>query len=301
MTRGPDKTGRLVVVSNRVADDRPPAGGLVFALHDCLTREGGIWIGSADNTKPAPGEALAQKKGSTYDRYLFDMTEEEHAQFYLGYSNSVLWPLCHGRTDLMDIKPGNYEGYRVVNARLAQQMVAVLKPDDMIWVHDYHFLPLAHELRARGATNRIGFFLHIPFPAGHDLTAISEWMDVLEWLAAFDLVGAVFDHLHLDRHHCGWFGLCNGCFGAAIHQIMWQGEDHIPRAGNLHLFKGLRCLFAHPVQRVQPGKQAKESFGPPRHYPASPIRANQSYSLSVSMPNSAAFFALDPAPGPVTT
>lgn len=189
MTQPPKENGRLVVVSNRVADDRPPAGGLVFALHDCLTREGGIWIGSANSTTEVPEDALIHKPGSAYDRYLFDMTQQEHAQFYLGYSNSVLWPLCHGRTDLMDIKPGDYEGYRAVNTRMAQQMSAMLKSDDVIWVHDYHFLPLAHELRARGVTNRIGFFLHIPFPAGHDLRAISQWADVLEWFAAFDLVG----------------------------------------------------------------------------------------------------------------
>jgi len=189
MTQTAQTKGRLVVVSNRVADDRPPAGGLVFALHDCLTREGGIWIGSANTTTETPSDALTRKAGSAYDRYVFDMTEKDHAQFYLGYSNSVLWPLCHGRTDLMVIKPGDYEGYRGVNARMAEQMVAILKPDDVIWVHDYHFLPLAHELRARGVTNRIGFFLHIPFPAGHDLTAISQWAEVLEWFAAFDLVG----------------------------------------------------------------------------------------------------------------
>lgn len=182
-------TARLVVVSNRVADDRPPAGGLVFALHDCLSREGGLWIGSAQDTSETPRDHLDPKSGAAYDRYLFDMTAAEHAQFYLGYSNSVLWPLCHGRTDLMDMKPGNYEGYRAVNARMADQMAEVLAPDDVIWIHDYHFLPLAYELRARGISNRIGFFLHIPFPAGHDLTAISEWKDLLEWLAAFDLVG----------------------------------------------------------------------------------------------------------------
>lgn len=181
--------GRLVIISNRVAGDRPPAGGLVFALHECLTREGGIWIGSADDTTETPASHLHHKAGDRYDRYLFDMTAQDHAQFYLGYSNSVLWPLCHGRADLMEIREGDFEGYMAVNARLADQLMPVLRPDDLIWVHDYHFLPLAHELRRRGIRNKIAFFLHIPFPAGHDLTALSHWRSLLDWLAAFDIVG----------------------------------------------------------------------------------------------------------------
>lgn len=182
-------SSRLIVVSNRTAGDRVPAGGLVFALHECLSKQDGVWVGSAEETVDDPAEQLVHHPGEIYDRYLFEMTETEHEQFYLGHANSVLWPLCHGRKELMEMSAENYRGYRTVNARLAAQLKAIMKPDDVIWVHDYHFLPLAFELRALGVENRIGFFLHIPFPAGHDLTALSDWQDVLEWFAAFDLVG----------------------------------------------------------------------------------------------------------------
>lgn len=180
---------RLVVVSNRVAGDRPPAGGLVFALHDCLTANGGVWIGSAADIVAQPSDRLTRSRAEGYDRYLFDLTEDDHDRFYLGYSNSVLWPLCHGRTDLMDQRADYFQGYVDVNARMALQMQDVLKNDDLIWIHDYHFLPLARELRKLGVANRIGFFLHIPFPAGHDLLALSHAAELVDWIGAYDLVG----------------------------------------------------------------------------------------------------------------
>lgn len=180
---------RLVIVSNRVAGDRPPVGGLVFALHDCLTAQGGVWIGTAAQTTEKPAPHLHHHKAAGYDRYLMDLTSDDHQSFYLGYANAVLWPLCHGRTDLMEIRRGQYEGYRRVNARLAAQIAAILQPSDVVWIHDYHFFPLAYELRALRLRNRIGFFLHIPFPAGHDLHALSQGDALIDWLSAYDVIG----------------------------------------------------------------------------------------------------------------
>lgn len=189
MTKAMTKPGRLIVISNRMADDRPPAGGLVFALHACLKDRGGVWIGSAAELTETPATTLIDAGGDAYPRLAFELSQQDHDTFYLGYANSVLWPLCHGRTDLLDFRSEHFEGYRRVNQRLARMIAAQLRPDDVLWVHDYHFLPLAHELRAVGVTNRIGFFLHIPFPPASDLPALSHWEDFLAWLAAFDLVG----------------------------------------------------------------------------------------------------------------
>ena len=180
---------RLVVVSNRVADDRLPAGGLVVALHDCLSAEGGLWIGTAPAPVDAPSTQLRDAGGDRYQRMHFEVTPEEHQAHYLEYSNATLWPLSHRRTELMTASAASFEGYMKVNKRLAQQMAEVLRPDDLIWIHDYHFLPLAAELRALGVANRIGFFLHIPFPTVSDLPALSQSGDYVDWLAAYDLIG----------------------------------------------------------------------------------------------------------------
>jgi trehalose 6-phosphate synthase len=84
----------------------------------------------------------------------------------------VLWPVFHYRLDLADFDAGYIAGYRRVNQLFARKLLPLLKPDDIIWVHDYHLIPLAAELRALGCQQRIGFFLHIPLPPPLILAAI---------------------------------------------------------------------------------------------------------------------------------
>jgi trehalose 6-phosphate synthase len=182
-------TGRLVVVSNRIPTEAEPSGGLVVALHECLKEEGGLWIGAAPDPVEVPSEGLTQIGAGPYRRMTFDITGEEREGFYLGYANGVLWPLFHRRSDLIAVRPAHAEAYRGVNARLARLLAAELEPDDVLWIHDYHFLPLACELRARGVENLIGFFLHTPFPLSGDLPALPEREAFHDWIAAYDLVG----------------------------------------------------------------------------------------------------------------
>ena len=180
---------RLVVISNRIPTDAQPSGGLVVALHEALERHGGVWIGSSGTIVEEPGEDLTQIAERPYQRLAFDLTEAEHEGFYLGYANSVLWPLFHHRADLISVRATDRAAYRAVNARVARMVARVLRPDDVVWVHDYHFLPLAAELRALGVTARIGFFLHIPFPSAANLPALPDRKALPDWLAAYDLVG----------------------------------------------------------------------------------------------------------------
>ena len=183
-------TGRLIVLSNRIPTEGPPSGGLVVAIHELLAERGGLWIGSGDDFAETPSETFQTLEGgSGYDKAIFDLTEAEHEEFYLGYANSVLWPLCHHRTDLIAIDRRYAEGYIGVNARVARMLAQIVEPEDTIWVHDYHFLPIALELRRLGIEARIGLFLHIPFPTLPDMEALPEREEFYHWLAAFDLVG----------------------------------------------------------------------------------------------------------------
>lgn len=182
-------TGNLFIISNRVPTDGPPSGGLVVALHDCLSTRGGTWIGTSDNTTQKASNALTDIAADGYQIKTFDLTEHEHRDYYLGYANSVLWPLCHRRTDLIALSRGFFESYYGVNQRLAGMLAAQLTPDDIIWVHDYHFLPLAQCLRALGVTARVGYFHHIPFPAPTDLAALPEEQAFFDWISSYDLVG----------------------------------------------------------------------------------------------------------------
>lgn len=65
----------------------------------------------------------------------------------------------------------------------------MLLPDDIVWVHDYHLIPIAEELRQRGHDNRIGFFLHVPFPAPEVVTVLPNHDRLLPLLLKYDLVG----------------------------------------------------------------------------------------------------------------
>ncbi|MDH5538310.1 MAG: trehalose-6-phosphate synthase [Rhizobacter sp.] len=217
---------RLVVVSNRVADPRKAAaGGLAVALGDALSASGGLWFGSSGNVvESAAGGTAGEGKVHTQRTghvtlVTVDLSREDHDAYYRGYSNGVLWPVFHYRLDLADFDAGYIEGYRRVNRMFAHKLMPLLKPDDVIWVHDYHLIPLAAELRAMGCRQRIGFYLHIPLPPPLILAAIPahEWL--MRALFAYDLVGlqSKADLQHLSRYlrdEAGAELMSPGTFGA---------------------------------------------------------------------------------------
>lgn len=183
--------GRLVIISNRApsVDGSSDSGGLVVALKDALAKDGGLWIGGAPEQTETPSPSLVFHQRPDFDIALFEVEPELYRNYYLGYSNSVLWPALHGRVDLIDVQPHYAAAYREVSRRLARQIAETVTDDDVIWVHDYQMIPLAHELKALGVTSRIGFFLHIPLPDLQTFKAIPEWLDLARWLAEYDLIG----------------------------------------------------------------------------------------------------------------
>jgi trehalose 6-phosphate synthase len=198
--------GRLVVVSNRLADPRKPAaGGLAVALGDTLSRTGGLWFGWSGAVAPQgmPGESQLQtRQAGRVTLASVDLCAEDHAAYYHGYSNSVLWPVFHYRLDLADFSASYLDGYRRVNRMFAHKLLPLLREDDVIWVHDYHLIPLAAELRALGCRQRIGFFLHIPVPPPLVLAALPQHEWLLRSFFAYDLVGlqSEADVAHFTRY-----------------------------------------------------------------------------------------------------
>lgn len=183
---------RLVIVSNRVSLPRERAqraGGLAVALRDALNRRGGMWFGWSGETVEAPSHEPAIVTAGRVRFATLDLSPAEHQAYYVGYANSTLWPLCHYRLGLIEFKRAAYEGYLAVNERFAAALVPLLQPDDVIWVHDYHLFPFATALRRAGVRNRIGFFLHIPFPAPEVLSVLPRYRSLLANLADYDLVG----------------------------------------------------------------------------------------------------------------
>ncbi len=184
---------RLVIVSNRVTipdrHEKVMAGGLAVALREALEQRGGLWFGwSGAVSEKAPVQVRQVERGNvTYA--VTDLSETERQSYYLGFSNRALWPLMHYRLGLTEFQRGDYMGYLGVNRRFARALAGLIKPDDLIWIHDYHLIPLAAELRRRGVTNRIGYFHHIPWPAAEVIDALPFSATLIRTMAAYDLVG----------------------------------------------------------------------------------------------------------------
>ena len=197
---------RLVVVSNRLADPRKAAaGGLAVALGEALNRTGGLWFGWSGNIveggTPGEGELHRQQAGAV-TLATGDLCRDDHDSYYAGYSNDVLWPVFHNRLDLANFDAGFIGGYRRVNQLFARKLLPLLRDDDVIWVHDYHLIPLAAELRAMGCKQKIGFFLHIPLPPQLILAAIPQHEWLMRSLFSYDVVGlqSEADATHFSRY-----------------------------------------------------------------------------------------------------
>jgi trehalose 6-phosphate synthase len=181
--------GRLIVVSNRTPSKGPAAGGLAVALSNTLAEREGFWFGWSGKLvdRPSPDAQFETIDGIQVGK--IDLTRDDHEAYYSGFSNSILWPSFHLRLDLATIEGYWYEGYRRVNSQFAAALVPNLRADDVIWVHDYHLIPLATELRKLGVRNRIGFYLHIPFPTVDAFYAIPHYDELMRDLSCYDLVG----------------------------------------------------------------------------------------------------------------
>ncbi len=194
---------RLIVVSNRVQDPAagPGAGGLAVALGEALEANGGVWIGWDGRVESDPLQPVSwnQQKSGNLTLLTTSLTPEEHEGYYLGFANRVLWPAFHYRLDLVDYTTNHARVYGAVNRRLAMKIASILRPDDRIWIHDYHLIPLAAELRATGCGNPIGYFQHIPLPPPSILAAVPEVSWLVRALFAYDVIGfqTETDRMHL--------------------------------------------------------------------------------------------------------
>jgi trehalose 6-phosphate synthase len=182
---------RLVVVSNRVGvpDRSARAGGLEVAIRPALKRRGGVWFGwsgRATDSDPGPPKTIEQENISYVT---VDLRKDDYQEFYNGFANRVLWPILHYRLDLAEFSRRDLGGYFRVNEYFARKLETVLRPDDVIWVHDYHLMPLAKALRERGHKNKIGFFIHVPCPPPEILTALPNHEQLIPAIGQYDLVG----------------------------------------------------------------------------------------------------------------
>lgn len=164
-------------------------GGLAVGILSALKRTGGLWFGWGGETIDGePGEPdIHIRDGVSYAT--IELRKGEFELYYNGYANDVLWPLFHYFSKGMRYSHEQREAYENVNRIFAQRLQPLLQPRDLIWVHDYHLIPLGRRLRELGVQRPLGFFLHIPFPNIEMLRVLPCYAELLRDLVSYDVVG----------------------------------------------------------------------------------------------------------------
>lgn len=200
---------RLVVVSNRLPvviekkdgewRQHSGSGGLVTALAPVLRNRGGLWIGwpgiTEEDSQNSEGEldlASTLKDATRNAGYALKpvmLTNDERDKFYRGFSNEIIWPLFHDLQSHCNFDPDYWRIYEKVNKKFALVIDQQSEADDFIWVHDYHLMNTARELRNFGKTHKIGFFLHIPFPPLDIFLKLPWRFEILGALLEYDILG----------------------------------------------------------------------------------------------------------------
>jgi trehalose 6-phosphate synthase len=207
---------RLIVISNRVSKPKGEGegsqGGLAVALSAALRDHRGLWFGwSGETAEEFTGHIdLQRHEGVT--TATIDLEEQDVDEYYNGYANRTLWPLLHYRIDLAEYDRSFAGGYERVNERFADTVQPLIEPDDLVWVHDYHLIPLGQQLRDRGVKNRIGFFLHIPWPPARLMVSLPFHEGLVLSMLAYDVIGFQTEEWlesfrHYVEHELG--GHCN--------------------------------------------------------------------------------------------
>jgi trehalose 6-phosphate synthase len=205
---------RLIIVSNRLPfllakgdtnkwQITPSSGGLVAALAPILQDKVGLWIGWAGSFERSyPSDMLARaSKDAGYTIKPIVLSQNEIDKYYLGFSNETIWPLFHDLPSLSEFDPSWWAEYQIVNNKFAQVIAESSSVNDFIWVHDYHLMLVARELRNIGVEHRIGFFLHTPFPPIDLFRKLPQRAEILRALLEYDLIG--FQTMR-DRNNFIW-------------------------------------------------------------------------------------------------
>lgn len=246
---------RLVVVSNRVAapedEGASQQGGLATAMAAALRQHRGVWLGwSGQIVETYSGEVSKHETGGVTVATI-DLEAQDVDEYYNGYANRTLWPLFHYRIDLTQYERSYGSAYKRVNDRFADALMQMLQPDDIVWVQDYHFIPLGRALRERGTKNAIGFFLHIPWPARELVVTLPRHRQLVESLFHYDVVGFHTDEwknafVSYVLYEAGGLALSNG-------QTRAFGRTVLPKAFPV----GIDC---DAMQALKRSPAAEESF-----------------------------------------
>ena len=193
--------GRLIVVANRLpvtlgrengrAVLVPSTGGLATGLSSTFDPRRSLWVGWPGDVSPLAADERRRVTQELESRSLrpVELTADEIRNYYETFSNGVIWPLFHYLLDRVPLEAQGWDTYVAVNQRFASAVVNELQPGDRVWIHDYQLMLVPALIRERVPDARIGFFLHIPFPAPEVFRTLPWRQRLLEGLLGADLVG----------------------------------------------------------------------------------------------------------------
>jgi len=191
---------RMLIVSNRLPftiQERkgelhvePSVGGLATGLRSWHKSQDSIWIGWPGITqKRIKRETDIMARLLSENCHPVSISQQDVELYYNGICNSTIWPLFHYFPLQAEYSQHFWPAYERVNTAFANVVAGLARPEDTIWVHDYHLMLLPRLLRERLPKATIGFFLHIPFPS-FEIFRLLPWRNqILEGLLGADLVG----------------------------------------------------------------------------------------------------------------
>ncbi|MDH4295754.1 MAG: bifunctional alpha,alpha-trehalose-phosphate synthase (UDP-forming)/trehalose-phosphatase [Cyclobacteriaceae bacterium] len=200
---------RLIVVSNRLPFQlieknnkvslKASDGGLVSALKSFFEQNDSEhvfsekwWIGSADFPERRWQKYTAIKKPiQAFEIDPLFIDSKLYNRYYNGYCNATIWPLFHYFPSYVDFDEESFQSYQEVNQIFADRIVALLRPNDVLWIHDYQLFLLPGMIRDKVPDATIGFFLHIPFPTFEIFRLLHRsWREkIIQGMIGADLVG----------------------------------------------------------------------------------------------------------------
>ncbi|MFW6385518.1 MAG: trehalose-6-phosphate synthase, partial [Halodesulfurarchaeum sp.] len=196
-----------------------PVGGLTSALDPVLQELGGTWIawgsGDADVEVVDDTDRVGvPPESSAYELRRVWIDESTLQGYYYGFSNQVLWPICHGFLGNVNYEEGFWERYREVNEQFASVVEREVRSTDpengtddshrdtddpIVWIHDYHFGVAPGRLRDRlPAAATLAFFWHVPWPPWDLFRRCPHHRAILDGILSNDVVGV---HTQQDRRH----------------------------------------------------------------------------------------------------
>lgn len=199
---------KLIIVSNRLPitvskvgnkiSYSSSSGGLATALASVDNIEEKLWIGwpgiaeddlTNQEKKEITKELLKQNCVPVF------LSQKQIKEFYLGFCNGTLWPLFHYFSLYTEYEDRYWQAYKKINQQFCNVTIKYANKDSLIWVHDYHLMLLPQELRKKLKEQKIGFFLHVPFPSFEIFRLLPYRKELLNGLLGADLLGFhVYDY-----------------------------------------------------------------------------------------------------------